>query len=288
MNVHHDRDRRTLLRFPLEFMNTDNICIARVSHSCRYTTHLTNSTQRSEQWIYLISYQAHMRAMYCANPSHAAVLRSFPKTATAPLGWETFPILYSPSVYIDSGNLSRCPHCQAPNLRLPLGVEGALVGRAMILGDRRLRLFHVNKPWTLEQSTKHIPEAQESWMYEQDSPLLDVPPELSKNPRRYLAKLMNYIHPEDSAFAFLTWQTIAAKTDAFIASVGDVFSAAHAYTAFWRSNRNPTTMAPSGLRLFGGIVAHLYTNTHHEWPFMGRYLVVTGRLSGSNRPRTPM
>ena len=144
--VGHDRDRRVLLCFPLSCMDSTNVCIIRVTPSCRYTVHLINSTHSSISWIYLVSYQEHMRMIQCNEGAGGRELRNSPKTATNPTGWGNLLNFCTTRVTIDQRNLSRCPHCQAPHIRLPLGVEGTLVGRAMLMSDAQLRQFSIAKP----------------------------------------------------------------------------------------------------------------------------------------------
>ena len=117
----HDCDRRTLMCSPLRIMSTANVRILRVSLACRYTVHLIHAVQSSANWIYLISYQEHMRAIQRNDPEAGLVLRKAPETATNPPGWESLLAFCSPNVSIYSRNLSRRPHCQETNARLPLG-----------------------------------------------------------------------------------------------------------------------------------------------------------------------
>ena len=74
-----------------------------------------------------MAYQAHMRAAAPTKESVGALIRSSPKTATAPSGWETLLASHAPPVSIDSNYLSRCPHFQAANVGIPSGVGGILL-----------------------------------------------------------------------------------------------------------------------------------------------------------------
>ena len=60
LNANHDRGHRALLCFPLTVMQKFNICIVRVSRSCRLPIHLISATQSSDGWVYLAAYQEHM------------------------------------------------------------------------------------------------------------------------------------------------------------------------------------------------------------------------------------
>ena len=178
-SLNHDRDRRTLLCFPLSCVENMNIRLARVSPPFKYTIHLINAAVTSEAWIYLVSYQEHMRVIACDEPTGGSLLREPPKTATSPTGWENLLAFGTTRATVDYRNLSRCPLCQAPHVRLPLGVEGTLAGRAMILNDNQLRGFQVKKPWTMELTESEGAEALASWEYEDGTPALGDPPPLN-------------------------------------------------------------------------------------------------------------
>ena len=71
---------------------------------------------------------------------------------------------------IDVKSLSRCPTCQVPSIRHPLGVEGTLVGRSMIPGEAYLRIFKVEKPWARLEAEGLGDEAILAWELEQGAP----------------------------------------------------------------------------------------------------------------------
>ena len=117
----------------------------------------------------------------------AAEIRSgSPQTATNTLGWSTLMGFPSPCVSIDHEVVMRCPHCQGPGVRLPLGAEGARVGRSMLLTDGELNRFKVEKPWARRAAVDCGPEAAISWDYENNAPPLADPPTLSPNAKLLL------------------------------------------------------------------------------------------------------
>ena len=138
----------------------------------------------------------------------------------------------------------KVPALQDPQRQAPSGVEGTLVGRAMIMTDQQLRTYNILNPWSREAATDHIPEALEDWGTENSSPPLDLHPVLSGCASSSLNDLLNAIPPEESPFSFDQWKSIGELTDSFIASTGGVFTAAHAYISFWGKTRSPTTLTP--------------------------------------------
>ena len=90
-----------------------------------------------------------------------------------------------------------------------------------------------------------------SWIY--DHPPIDSPPGQSHEANLALEELYLSIPPGDSDFGFDDWNRIATYTDQFIRLAGDLFQAAHSYTARWRQGRAPATLPPSGLAQFEGI-----------------------------------
>ena len=276
VSINHDMNHRTLLCFPLEFTSAANRCIGRVSLSRRYSIHLINSVFPSNAWIYLIAYQEHMRMVQCTDPALCPSMRSNHKTAANHSGWEALLSFCAPHISIDSRNLSRWPHFQSTNVRLPLGVEGALVGCAMILDDSQLRPFHIKKPWAEALANEQGPTALESWSYESTTPPIDDHPTLSADADNALADLLDIIPPEDSPFDFGMWGEIAELTGGYVGKTGDLFGAAHAYMTKWRLARQPTTIQPAGLKVFDGIVEDellqysLRAATHGEAPHGGR------------------
>ena len=275
--VNHDRDHRTLLCFPVSCLDWANVCIIRISQSCRFSIHLINALSPSEIWFYLVSYQEHMRVASPPSKASAGMIRSSPKTITAPSGWESLLSFRSPSVSIDSRNLPRCPRCQAPNTRLPLGVDGALVGRAMIMTDPQLRSFNISKHWTKTAAQEHSVEAAAACELEQPTPQMDQMPALPPGAAEALDTLFQTIPAEETEFSYPLWNTAAETTDKFIAKSGDLFLAAHAFTCSWRYKRNPTTLTLAGLSVFERLVdVDLYNNAHN--------VATYGALACGDRP----
>ena len=66
--------------------------------------------------------------------------------------------------------LGKCPTCQASATRLPVGVEGALVGRRMIADDAHLRSFSIAKPLTKQAADEVGHEALSAWRVEDLTP----------------------------------------------------------------------------------------------------------------------
>ena len=160
------------------------------------------------------------------------------------------------NVGIDSKALSRRPTCQALSIRLPLGVEGKLAGRCMILSDAELRSFKIANPWTKVAAEELGEQAVAAWDYEADTPPLDEGPMLSPGALRALSLLLRGIRGGEYPFSFDVWQAAATLGDIFARECGDLFKAAHAYVAAWRRTRSPSTMAPEGIHLFHGAVGN--------------------------------
>ena len=86
------------------------------------------------------------------------------------VGWGSMLSFCPPIVSIDSENFPRFPRCQPRNVRFPLGVERAMVGRAMILNDQQLRTYNDKKPLARATAEEHSVDAEASWIYEHSSP----------------------------------------------------------------------------------------------------------------------
>lgn len=74
---------------------------------------------------------------------------------------------------MDSRTLGRRRHLHQTNIRLPLGDEGCLVVRAVVLSDCELREFRIEKPWTLDAAREEGPQADDPGIYAEDTPPLD-------------------------------------------------------------------------------------------------------------------
>ena len=70
-----------------------------------------------------------------------------PLSVVQPVGWQSLYGIGSQEATITAKALGRCPHCQQSAIWLPLGVDGALVGRAAFHTDVQLRGFGFEEPW---------------------------------------------------------------------------------------------------------------------------------------------
>ena len=255
LNPNHDRDHKTLLCFPVGVVETKNICLIRVTPSCLFSVHVTQPMKPSREWAYLISFQGHMRLALPPSYLIGTKLADSPRTLSQPRGWESFLQFESQnSVGVDVKVLGRCPTCQVASIRLPVGVEGTLVGRSMIPDEAQLRSFHIEKPWAKRAAEEVGQLAVLAWELENDTPPLDEPPKLSLSAQAALNDLLEVIPGPQAPFSMKVWQQIAARSDRLVGIVGDVFVASHAYLARWRATREPTTMTPGGLKVFQGLV----------------------------------
>ena len=255
LNPNHDRDHKTLLCFPVGVVETKNICLIRVTPSCLFSAHVTQPMKPSKEWAYLISFQGHMRLALPPSYLIGTKLADSPRTLSQPRGWESFLQFESQnSVGVDVKVLGRCPTCQVASIRLPVGVEGTLVGRSMIPDEAQLRSFHIEKPWAKRAAEEVGQLAVLAWELENDTPPLDEPPKLSLSAQAALNDLLEVIPGPQAPFSMKVWQQIAARSDRLVGIVGDVFVASHAYLARWRATREPTTMTPGGLKVFQGLV----------------------------------
>ena len=140
----------------------------------------------------------------------------------------------------------------------------------------QLRSFHIKKPWARQQAEEEGGDAVASWGYESDTPPLDQPPPLSTSATEALDTLFKFIPGEDAPFDYGAWDAINTLTDLYIKRVGDLFQAAHGYTAKWRRGAPLLHLPPQGIGLFNGIVdEQLYdyasrVATHGVHPHGGR------------------
>ena len=147
LNPHHDRDRRSLICFAPNAIAECNICVIRVSPSCRFATHVIQSPKPSDIWICLLAHQEHMRLETPGKRSFLDDLIRSPQSAAQPVGWKSLMELGPMETTIATKCLGRCPHCQQTGVRLPLGVEGSIIGSSAMLSDFQLREFSIEKPW---------------------------------------------------------------------------------------------------------------------------------------------
>ena len=99
-----------------------------------------------------------------------------PNSDSRPVGWKYLAQLGNTEVAISSKMLQKCPHCQAPAVRLPPGVEGTVVGKSMVMSEVELRSFQVKRPMNQDTAADYGPEAREAWAGEAKTPPLDLPP----------------------------------------------------------------------------------------------------------------
>ena len=251
----HDRGYKSLICFPPQKMEGINIMVVRVSPSCNFSTHVIYSADPSRVRVYFLAYQEHLRLMLPLSKEFEQFLLTRPSSIARPLGWRHIFEFDSPGSSIDLKSLARCPHCQLPNVRLPEGVYGAIVGRSVLLSDVQLREFKAETPWTREAAAQHGPAALECWEDEENTPPLDEPPECDSATLLCLEELLGSIPEEDTPFCLDTWAKIAYLSDVFVKSAGDLLTAAHLYISAWRRLRGPTTLTVERLRCFDGLVS---------------------------------
>ena len=95
--------------------------------------------------------------------------------------------------------------------------------------------------------------ALESWVFEASAPRRAYRP-ISGIGNYPLSRLMGHIRGDVPTFQISACESVAALTDVYVCSVGDVFQEAHAYSAHWGAHGHPTTMTPHGLTRFKGVV----------------------------------
>lgn len=129
-----------------------NVCVVRVSPSCRFTTHVISALQKSDAWVCLLAHHQHMRLAIPVDPSSTQELATSPQSVAQPVGWKALLDLRPYETTISVKCLGRCTRCQMSGIRFPLGIEGAIVGRSALMTDHQLREFPTEKPWTEGQA----------------------------------------------------------------------------------------------------------------------------------------
>ena len=109
---------------------------------------------------------------------------------------------------------------------------------------------------------------------------IDSPPGQSPEANLALEELSLSIHPEDSAFGFDDWNRIATYTDQYIRLAGDLFQAAHAYTARWRLGRAPANLSPFGIGSIRGYCAARTLRTLTTIGYLWRFSIRRPGASG--------
>ena len=125
---HPDRDRRSLICFAPEALRNNNVCAVRVLPTCRFAAHVISSVRDPTRWVCLMAYNEHMRLAIPECPPSVGELVRSPQSVARPVGWKSLLELGPCEATIATKRLSRCPHCQTQGVRLPLGIEGAIVG----------------------------------------------------------------------------------------------------------------------------------------------------------------
>ena len=250
LHPNHDRDHRSLICFAPDALKEHNICAIRVSPSCRFTAHVIQSTSGSGHWICLLAHHEHMRLAIPPNLDSVLDLIRSPQSLAQPVGWKVLMELGPLEATIANKCLGRCPHCQLPGVRPPLGVEGAIVGRSALLTDGQLREFSVEKPWAELAAREVGPEAHEAWTQGRFTPPLDNAPDMSSTQKVFLEDLMGKIPVESWEFPIRLWGEIEELGDVYIPSMGGLYSDAHGYLCYWRANRDPAALKLGNLAIF--------------------------------------
>ena len=136
----HDKDNRILLRFPPLAIKNRNVCIINVSPSLRFTTHLYMwELDESDGWIFLISYRNHMRLARPPCSEAETMMVSRPTSVSFFKGWGNLLDEEGSATTVSPKALTRCPLCQEKCIRLPIGAQGTMVGRASIKESHQSR-----------------------------------------------------------------------------------------------------------------------------------------------------
>ena len=141
LHAHHDWGHGSLVCFIPEILKKVNICVVILSPSCRFATHVVQSAQPSEGWIFLVAYQEHMRLAIAPDRTALDTLARCRQAIAQPVGWKALLDFGPFEVPISTKSLGKCPHCQQNNVRLPLGIEGAIIGRDALYTDVQLREY---------------------------------------------------------------------------------------------------------------------------------------------------
>ena len=118
LHARHDRDRRSLIFYAPTLLKKHNVCVVRISPSCRFTTHAIQPTQPSEQWICFLAYQEHTRLAIAPGQDALSALVGCPQSLVRPVGWKALIELGAFEVTISKKISGKCPHCQRGGARL--------------------------------------------------------------------------------------------------------------------------------------------------------------------------
>ena len=167
------RSRRKIFNFLIpRLWRNRNACVVRSSPPCRSTTHVIQSPQPSEAWICLVACQEHMRLEIAPCQDALTTLVGRPQSVAQPLGWRSLCELGPFEVAISQKTLGKCPHCQKNGVRLPLGIEGVIVGRAALYSDVQLRGYGQDGEWGENAARALGPLSLETWHIENATPHL--------------------------------------------------------------------------------------------------------------------
>ena len=123
-----------------------------------------------------------------------------PKSAAHPAGWESLFGLGPCEVAISKKSIWKCPHFQQDSVRLPLGIEGAIIRRADLYSDVQLREFGQDEGWGEKAVSAHGPLSLDFWRIENSTHPLDFHPNLSTSQQSHLGNLFVEMPKEDSEF----------------------------------------------------------------------------------------
>ena len=239
MHPHHDRDHRSLICFAPGVLSHINVCVIRVSPSCRFTTHVISALTKSDDWICLMAHHQHMRLAAPVGKTIIEDLVTSPQSVAQPVGWKSLLEMSPYETTIASKCLGKCPRCQKSGIRLPLGIEGTIVGRSALMNGRQLREFAIEKHWSESQANMTGAEDHRAWVDEQATPPLDTPPGLNNEQQNMMGAYIGRVPNEESKYDAGTWKSVASLGDLYILSIGCMYKAAHGYISAWRQDRPP-------------------------------------------------
>ena len=175
------------------------------------------------------------------NPSKEAQqnLPNRPTSVSYLKGWGNLLVDEGAPTTVCHKALTRCPICQEQNSRLPLGSQGAMVGKASIKEGYQMRSFTIQEPWTVESAALIGEEAKDEWIMEHSTPQLDLwPNKVTENGKAQIRALVSSVPHPPCEFTEHEWDRLAKLQDA-----------AQCYIKEWRSTRNPT-LTPAGMSIF--------------------------------------
>ena len=97
-------------------------------------------------------------------------LAQAPQSVSQPIGWKALLELGPHEVDIATKSLVRLPRCQTAGIRFPMGIEGTIVGRSVLLTDPQLRAFSVDRHWGAQTTRETGAQAFGAWNFESRTP----------------------------------------------------------------------------------------------------------------------